>query len=88
LIVNSIKINEILYIMVNQMAKYKGLFTQDEWRRQILPSLVRECREELLRRGALGKKGARVDRNALLACVKEKAKRIKEERLKRLIGGA
>jgi len=70
------------------MSKYKGLFTQDEWRKQILPQLVRECREELLRAGKLGKKGARVDRNALLQCVKEKARRIKEERLKRITGGA
>jgi len=68
------------------MGKYRGLFTQDEWRRQVLPKLVRECREELLRAGKLGKKGVRVDRQALLDCVKRKAKEEKEARLKKLIG--
>jgi hypothetical protein len=68
------------------MGKYKGLFTLDEWRRQILPNLVKECREELLRARKLGKKGARVDRNALLACVKAKAQKVKEERLAKLAG--
>jgi len=68
------------------MGKYKGLFTLDEWRRQILPSLVKQCREELLRQRKLGKKGARVSREALLACVREKAKQIKEERLRQISG--
>ena len=68
------------------MGKYKGLFTLDEWRKQVLPNLVRECREELLRARKLGKKGARVDRNALLACVKQKAQKIKEERLSKIAG--
>ena len=66
--------------------KYKGLFTLDEWRRQILPRLVKECRQELLRQRALGKKGARVSREALLACIREKAKRVKEERLRQITG--
>jgi hypothetical protein len=68
------------------MGKYKGLFTLDEWRRQILPRLVQECRQELLRKGVLGKKGTRVNRDALLACVREKAKKIKEERLRQYTG--
>ena len=68
------------------MGKYKGLFTLDEWRRQILPSLVKQCREELLKQRKLGKKGARVSREALLACVREKAKQIKEERLRQISG--
>ena len=58
----------------------------DEWRRQILPSLVKQCREELLKQRKLGKKGARVSREALLACVREKAKQIKEERLRQISG--
>jgi len=70
------------------MGKYKGLFTQEEWRKHILPELVKECRKELLKAGKLGKKGARVDRAALLDCVKEKAKKKKEERLKSIVGGA
>jgi hypothetical protein len=69
------------------MGKYKGLFTLDEWRRQILPKLVKDCREELLRQRKLGKKGARVSREALLACVREKARLIKEERLRQIAGG-
>jgi len=68
------------------MGKYRGLFTQDEWRKQILPELVKECRKELLEKGILGKKGARVDRQKLLDCVKEKAKQKKQERLKSIIG--
>jgi len=68
------------------LAKYKGLFTLDEWRRQILPSLVRECRTELLQKRVLGKKGARVNREELLKCVREKAKKVKEERLRQIAG--
>ena len=68
------------------MAKYKGLFTLDEWRKQILPKLVQECRNELLKKRVLGKKGARVSREALLNCVREKAKQVKEERLRQLAG--
>jgi hypothetical protein len=64
----------------------KGLFTLEEWRRQILPKLVQECRKELLQKGALGKKGTRVNREALLACVRDKAKKIKEERLRQIAG--
>jgi hypothetical protein len=67
--------------------RYRGLFTLDEWRREILPKLVKECREELLRARRLGKKGTRVDREALLACVREKARKIKEERLRQIAGG-
>ena len=59
----------------------------DEWRRQILTNLVKQCREELLKQRKLGKKGARVSREALLACVREKAKQIKEERLRQIAGG-
>jgi hypothetical protein len=66
--------------------RYKGLFTLDEWRRQILPKLVQECRKELLQKRALGKKGARVSREALLACVREKARVVKEERLRQIAG--
>jgi hypothetical protein len=66
--------------------RYKGLFTLDEWRRQILPRLVKECRQELLKKRALGRKGARVSREALLACVREKAKQVKEERLRQITG--
>jgi hypothetical protein len=69
------------------MSKYKGLFTLDEWRRQILPSLVKQCREELLKKGALGTRGTRVKREALLACVREKARKIREERLRQITGG-
>jgi len=68
------------------LAKYKGLFTLDEWRKQILPKLVQECRNELLKKRVLGKKGARVSREALLNCVREKAKQVKEERLRQLAG--
>ena len=70
------------------MGKYKGLFTQDEWRKQVLPELVKECRKELLAKGELGKKGARVNREKLLACVREKAKQKKQERLKSVIASA
>jgi hypothetical protein len=69
------------------MSERKSLFTLDEWRRQILPKIVKECREELLKKRALGKKGTRVNREALLACVREKAKKIKEERLRQITGG-
>jgi len=81
--------NNIDYIVEgvgSKMSKYKGLFTLDEWRKQILPSIVKECRIELLRARRLGKKGARVDRNALLNCVREKAKAIKEQRLAQIAG--
>jgi len=69
------------------LGKYKGLFTLDEWRRQILPQIVKECRQELLQKRVLGKKGTRVSREALLACIREKAKKIKEERLRQIAGG-
>jgi hypothetical protein len=68
------------------MGKYKGLFTLDEWRKQILPNIVKECRTELLKARKLGKKGTRVDRTALLNCVREKAKQIKEQRLSQIAG--
>ena len=68
------------------MGKYKGLFTLDEWRKQILPNIVKECRIKLLKERKLGKKGTRVDRTALLNCVREKAKEIKEQRLSQIAG--
>jgi hypothetical protein len=68
------------------MGKYKGLFTLDEWRKDILPKIVQECRKELLKKGELGKKGTRVNRDKLLACIREKAKKIKEERLRQITG--
>jgi len=66
------------------MGKYKGFFTLEEWRKQTLPKLVQDCRKELLEKGILGKKGARVDRDKLLACVREKAKQLKQEKMKEL----
>ena len=80
------QINIDSHLGETKMGKYKGLFTLDEWRRQILPKLVKECREELLRQRKLGKKGARVNREALLACVREKARQVKEERLRQIAG--
>jgi hypothetical protein len=68
------------------LGKYKGLFTLEEWRRQILPKIVSECRNELLSKGVLGKKGTRVNREALLSCIREKAKKIKEERMRQVVG--
>jgi hypothetical protein len=68
------------------MGKYKGLFTLEEWRKQVLPQLVQECRKELLEKGIMGKKGTRVDREKLLACVREKARQKKQEKLKQITG--
>jgi hypothetical protein len=40
----------------------------------------------LLKKGVLGKRGTRVNREALLACVREKAKKVREERLRQITG--
>jgi hypothetical protein len=66
------------------MSKRPKMFELDEWRKQILPNLVKACRIELLKEKALGKKGARVDRKKLLDCVKKKLRKSKRRNLKRL----
>jgi hypothetical protein len=67
------------------MSKRPKMFELDEWRKQILPNLVKACRIELLKEKALGKKGARVNRQRLLECVKRKAEEVKKKKLEEVI---
>jgi hypothetical protein len=67
------------------LARRPKMFELDEWRKQILPSLVKACRIELLKAKVLGKKGARVDRQKLLDCVRRKAEEVKKKKLEDVI---
>ena len=64
---------------------YQAIFSRDEFR-SILGRVVKECRIELLRQGKLGKRGLSVDAKALHACVREKIRKIKQEKIRELIG--
>ncbi len=64
----------------------KKLFELEDWRRRILPGLVRECRKEMLKARRLGKRGLRVDRSALLDCVRTKVAEIKMKRIDEILG--
>lgn len=68
------------------MGKSPSLFTREEFTKQVLPNAVRQCRIELLRKGVLGKKGTRVDRNALMQCVRQKIAEEKRARLAKIAG--
>jgi hypothetical protein len=65
--------------------KRPKLFELDEWRKKILPNLVKACRIELLRARELGKKGGRVNRQKLLDCVRKKAEEVKKKKIEDVI---
>lgn len=64
---------------------YQPIFGREEFRR-ILGQVVKECRMQLLKQGRLGKRGLSVDAKALHACVREKIRQIKQEKIREIIG--
>jgi len=68
------------------MGKYKGFLHIRRMEKADTTKLVQDCRKELLEKGVLGKRGARVDREKLLACVREKARQLKQEKLRQIAG--
>ena len=54
------------------------LFTQDEWRKQILPKLVKICAMENI---GTGKRSTRASKEAIASCVRKYAKMLVEKKL-------
>ena len=60
------------------------LFELEEWRRNILPKLVKLCAVEALSKGQFGKRGARASREAIASCVRSYANQLKSKKIAEL----